>query len=174
MVRVGCAIALGSNLGDSSQILTGAIATLQQQPQIDVQRVSHWYLTAPVGGPPQPDYWNGCAIIVTSYRPLELLAQLLWIEQQFGRVRRERWGPRSLDLDLIFYGEEIWTSAELHVPHPRMRDRAFVLLPLAEIAPHWRDPVTQQTVAALCAAVDTQGVKRIEPACHCRKEARSR
>ena len=81
--------------------------------------------------------------------PLDLLHKLLEIEQLFGRVRRERWGPRTLDLDLIFYEDLILETPELQIPHPRCRERAFVLLPLAEIAPDWRDPVTGKTILQL-------------------------
>ncbi|NEO88315.1 MAG: 2-amino-4-hydroxy-6-hydroxymethyldihydropteridine diphosphokinase [Spirulina sp. SIO3F2] len=160
MTQLSCAVALGSNLGDSAQTLTQAIATLAQHPHLSLQAVSPWYQTAPVGGPPQPDYLNGCAVFETTLTPLRLLDILLQTEQQFGRIRRERWGPRSLDLDLLFYAEQIINLPRLTVPHPRMRDRAFVLVPLADIAPHWRDPVTQQTVAQLCAQVDRSGIQQ--------------
>lgn len=158
MLQHPCAIALGGNLGNSMQTLEQAIASLQAHPALEVQQVSPWYETAPVGGPPQPNYLNGCATLQTALAPEALLQVLLHIEQQFGRVRRERWGPRSLDLDLLFYGQQVINSPALTVPHPRMRDRAFVLVPLAAIAPQWRDPVTHQTVAQLCGRVDRSGV----------------
>jgi len=160
MIQFPCAVALGSNLGDSVHILSQAIATLAQHPHLHLQAVSPWYQTVPVGGPPQPDYLNGCATFTTLLTPLLLLDTLLQTEQQFGRVRRERWGPRSLDLDLLFYAEQIIDLPRLTVPHPRMRDRAFVLVPLADIAPHWRDPVTNKTVAQLVARVDRSGVQQ--------------
>ncbi|MEM8641034.1 MAG: 2-amino-4-hydroxy-6-hydroxymethyldihydropteridine diphosphokinase [Cyanobacteria bacterium P01_G01_bin.54] len=153
-----CAIALGSNLGDSAQILAQAIQKLNEHPHIQINAVSPWYQTTPVGGPPQPDYLNGCATLMTKLTPLALLDVLLQLEQCFGRVRRERWGPRSLDLDLLFYAQQIIALPQLTVPHPRMRDRAFVLVPLADIAPQWHDPVTQQTVAQLCVRVDRAGI----------------
>lgn len=159
MTQFPCAVALGSNLGDSAHILSQAIATLAQHPHLRLQAVSPWYQTAPVGGPPQPDYLNGCVTLQTALTPLMLLDTLLQTEQQFGRVRRERWGPRSLDLDLLFYAEQIIDLPRLTVPHPRMRDRAFVLVPLADIAPHWHDPVTQQTVIQLCSRVDRTGIQ---------------
>lgn len=159
MIQFPCAVALGSNLGDSAHILSQAIAMLAQHPQLRLQAVSPWYQTVPVGGPPQPDYLNGCVTFTTTLTPLLLLDLLLKTEQQFGRVRRERWGPRSLDLDLLFYGDQVIDLPRLTVPHPRMCDRAFVLVPLREIAPEWRDPISQETVAQLSAQVDHAGIQ---------------
>jgi 2-amino-4-hydroxy-6-hydroxymethyldihydropteridine diphosphokinase len=156
------AIALGSNLGNSTMILNQAIDLLSVTPGLYLTAVSPWYKTAPVG-PPQPDYVNGCAIFDVDQSPADLLQVLLTTEQHFGRIRRVRWGPRSLDLDLLFYGDRILQLPNLTVPHPRMRDRAFVLAPLADIAPHWRDPVTQTTVAELLAQVDCSGITRLAP-----------
>jgi 2-amino-4-hydroxy-6-hydroxymethyldihydropteridine diphosphokinase len=89
------------------------------------------------------------------------MAQLLAIEAEFGRIRQERWGPRILDLDIVFYGDQTILLPDLHIPHPRLRERAFVLGPLGEIAPDWIDPVTGQTVTDLCNALDRQGVERL-------------
>ena len=158
---VPCAIALGSNLGDSYAILEGAIASLREIPGMTLQARSQWYQTAPVG-PPQPDYLNGCILVETHLAPLDLLETLLQVEKQFGRVRRERWGPRSLDLDLLLYGEQILDLPQLQVPHPRMAERAFVLVPLSEIAPDWRHPVLERSVSTLVQAIDCSGVRRLE------------
>lgn len=158
MESVTVAIALGSNLGQSYQILTEAIVVLGQTAGIQVLHHSPIYQTAPVG-PPQPDYLNACAILQVTHSPQELLKILLEIEHQFGRVRRERWGPRLLDLDLILYGQDIIETPNLQVPHPRMRERAFVLVPLAAIAPHWRDPVTGQSIETLATIVDCSGIR---------------
>ena len=160
MAAVPCAIALGSNLGDSQQILCAALATLHDPPTVDVTAQSSLYQTVAIG-PPQPDILNACALINTTLSPHALLARLLHIERTFGRVRDQRWGPRTLDLDLIFYGQTILTEPGLHLPHPRFRERGFVLIPLAEIAPTWCDPVSGQSVQALCAAVGSAGVKRL-------------
>lgn len=157
------AIALGSNLGDSRRILDGALRALDQSVGVRLEAVSGYYRTAPVG-PPQPDYLNACAVLSTTRSPLELLDLLLTIEAHFGRQRRERWGPRLLDLDLLLYAEQVVQVPRLQVPHPRMRERAFVLVPLAEIAPHWRDPVTGEAIATLLQRVDPTGV-------HCLTEA---
>lgn len=152
-----CAIALGSNIGNSRQILNAAIALLEGTPKIKVEKHSQWYRTCPVG-PPQPDYLNGCALLKVELTPRELLDVLLEIERRWGRIRREKWGPRSLDLDILFFGDRILQTSPLRIPHPRLRERAFVLVPLAEIAPDWIDPVTGKTVRDLQQQVDCSGV----------------
>ncbi|HSM81613.1 MAG TPA: 2-amino-4-hydroxy-6-hydroxymethyldihydropteridine diphosphokinase [Nodosilinea sp.] len=157
---VPCAIALGSNQGDSRQILQQALAAIHQPPTIVLLTQSSLYQTLAIG-PPQPDVLNACALVHTTLSAPKLLQQLLHIEQTFGRVRRQHWGPRTLDLDLLFYDQAIITEPHLQVPHPRLRERAFVLVPLAEIAPHWRDPVSGQRVQTLCDAVERVGVTRL-------------
>ncbi|TAF49869.1 MAG: 2-amino-4-hydroxy-6-hydroxymethyldihydropteridine diphosphokinase [Oscillatoriales cyanobacterium] len=153
---VPIAIALGSNLsselGTPVDILNAAIERLRQLPQLDRLEVSSWYRTAPIG-PAQPDYINGCAIalVAVTLDPHQLLQNLHHIEADCGRVRTQHWGARTLDLDLILWGDRIIATPTLTVPHPRFRDRAFVLVPLAEIAPQWRDPQTQATIATLAA-----------------------
>ncbi len=132
------AVALGSNLGDSRAILEAALETLNRTPGITLQAHSSWYQTKAVG-PPQPDYLNGCVLLHVQMQPQQLLETLLEIEAQFGRVRQERWGPRTLDLDLLLFDDVILDTQggeipPLHLPHPRMRERAFVLVPLAEIS----------------------------------------
>jgi 2-amino-4-hydroxy-6-hydroxymethyldihydropteridine diphosphokinase len=154
------AIALGSNLGDSHQILEAALKTLAHHSDITVEALSSYYQTAPVG-PPQPDYLNICAVLRTSLSAQTLLTELLEIEKQFGRVRRERWGPRLLDLDLLLYDDQVINQPNLQVPHPRMHERAFVLVPLSEIAPDWVHPVIQKTIETLRPAVDCSGVHRV-------------
>jgi 2-amino-4-hydroxy-6-hydroxymethyldihydropteridine diphosphokinase len=158
--RVPSAIALGSNLGDSRTLLENALKILSETPEITLTARSNWYRTAPVG-PPQPDYLNGCALIDVQLRPQELLETLLKIEAQFGRVRHKRNEPRTLDLDLLLFGDLILDTADLQIPHPRMRDRAFVLVPLAEIAPNWVEPVSGKAIAQLLETVDCSGVHRL-------------
>ncbi len=158
-----CAIALGSNLGDSLAILQGAIVLLDQHPDVRVTSCSSVYQTAPVG-PPQPDYFNACVLLESDLSPEALLRLLLSVEAQFGRVRRERWGPRSLDLDLLLVGEQQLKTASLEIPHPRMRERAFVLVPLAEIASDWRHPQSGQTIADICATLPNDGITRLTEA----------
>lgn len=154
------AIALGSNLGHSRFILEAALETLDKTPGIALQSRSSWYQTAPVG-PPQPDYLNGCALLQIQLTPQELLETLLGIEAQFGRTRSERWGPRTIDLDLLLFDNLILDTPTLQLPHPRLRERAFVLVPLAEIAPDWIEPVTGNAIAFLAKAVDCKGVRRL-------------
>jgi len=158
--KVQSAIALGSNLGDSLATLKAALEILDNNPDIAVKSISSWYETAPMG-PPQPDYINGCAILEVRLEPQTLLETLLAIELKFGRVRRERWGPRTIDLDLILFDDLILETPTLELPHPRMRERAFVLVPLAEIAPHWIEPVTKKAIAQLLENIDTTGVKKM-------------
>jgi len=157
---VPVAIALGSNLGDSRVILTTALDILATTKDISLQKVSSWYQTAPVG-PPQPDYINGCAILETSLNPLELLKILLAIEAKFGRIRKERNGPRTLDLDILLFDDLILESPKLQIPHPRMMERAFVLVPLAEIAPNWQEPLSGKAIAQLVQTVDCSGVHKL-------------
>lgn len=147
-----CAIALGSNLGDRYQILENAISKLNEHSEIQVKAVSQWYCSKAVTADPritQPDYLNGCLVLATSLSPNLLLQELLKIESDLGRIRRDRWDARTLDLDLLLYAQKIINSAELVLPHPRMMDRAFVLIPLAEIAPDWIHPEAQSSISEL-------------------------
>jgi 2-amino-4-hydroxy-6-hydroxymethyldihydropteridine diphosphokinase len=130
---------------------------LSQTSGIELISHSIWYETVPVG-PPQPNYVNGCAILETKLLPEDLLQILLKIEQQFGRIRQERWGPRILDLDILLYGDLILEMPNLTIPHPRMNERAFVLVPLAEIAAHWIEPISRQTILQLSQAIDCSGI----------------
>lgn len=160
MTKVKCAIALGSNLGDSRAILEAALITLAATPEITLQARSSWYRTQAVG-PPQPDFINGCALLKVQVSPHKLLETLLAVEAKFGRVRQERWGPRSLDLDFLLYDDLILNNPTLTLPHPRLRERAFVLVPLAEIASNWVEPVSGKAIAELVQAVDCSGVEKI-------------
>ncbi|AKG23567.1 2-amino-4-hydroxy-6-hydroxymethyldihydropteridine diphosphokinase [Calothrix sp. 336/3] len=155
--RFQSAIALGSNLGNSLEILEAAIIRLTQIPGINLLAQSSWYKTKAVG-PPQPDYLNGCAILEVEIEPQVLLITLLQIEAEFGRIRRERWGARTLDLDILLYADLILDSSNLQIPHPRMGDRAFVLVPLAEIAPDWIEPVSGRRIKQLLLDVDCSEV----------------
>lgn len=155
-----CAIALGSNLGNSIATLKAALETLDNTPGITLKSRSNWYLTAPVG-PPQPDYINACAVLNVQLTPQQLLEILLTIETQLGRIRREKWGPRTLDLDLLLFDRLILETPRLTLPHPRMLERAFVLVPLAEIAPDWVHPVAQRAIAQLAQVVDKSEVRQL-------------
>jgi 2-amino-4-hydroxy-6-hydroxymethyldihydropteridine diphosphokinase len=156
------AIALGSNLGESRSTLDEALKALDRNEGVRVVRRSSWYRSAPIG-PVQPDYVNGCALLEVALAPEALLDVLQATENLFGRVRAERWGPRTLDLDLILYSSQRIATERLEVPHPRMAERAFVLLPLAEIAAEWIDPISGRPVGELAAALsDLGGVERLE------------
>jgi pantoate--beta-alanine ligase len=134
-------IALGSNLGDRAAALDRAVELLRETDRIAMIRVSRWHETEAVGGPAgQGSYLNGAALLETSLDPFALLRELLRIEEDLGRVRVERWGPRTIDLDLLLYDTFCINAAELTVPHPRMTERRFVLAPAAEIAPELRHP----------------------------------
>jgi 2-amino-4-hydroxy-6-hydroxymethyldihydropteridine diphosphokinase len=154
MPSLAC-IALGSNLGDRQGTLEGAIAALRGTREVVVRKVSSFHQTEPVGGPPgQGPFLNAAAVLETTLDPFGLLHVLQAIEDQFGRTRTVRWGERTLDLDLLLFDEQIVSTAELAIPHPRMARRRFVLEPLAEIAPDAVDPVSRQTIAALLAALE--------------------
>jgi 2-amino-4-hydroxy-6-hydroxymethyldihydropteridine diphosphokinase len=143
-------IALGSNLGDRRAHLDRALQELARRPGVAVTRVSSYHETEPVGGPPgQGRYLNAAAELNTELGPEQLLQVLLEIEQSLGRVRQERFGPRTIDLDLLLHGDQILDRPDLTVPHPRMHERLFVLEPLAEIAPEVIHPVLGVSVAEL-------------------------
>ncbi|MEL7227959.1 MAG: 2-amino-4-hydroxy-6-hydroxymethyldihydropteridine diphosphokinase, partial [Cyanobacteria bacterium J06576_12] len=125
---------------------------------------SHFYKTAPVG-PPQPDYINACITVETNLSPRDLLHRLLAIESQFGRVRKERWGARSLDLDLLIYSDYIIEAPRLTIPHPRLHERPFVLIPLMDVAAHWQHPILHKSIEQIVAELSQQeriaGVERL-------------
>ena len=141
-------IGLGSNLGDRMGNLAAAIERLSREPGFTLRRVSVAYETAPVG-PPQPGYLNAAAQVGTLLSPRATLSRLRAIEEALGRVRRERWGSREIDLDLLLYGDRAIDETGLQVPHPLLAQRAFALEPLCEIAPDAWHPVRQMTVAEL-------------------------
>ena len=155
-----CAIALGSNQGNSLDILEKSLTALDQIPGITLNTVSSWYQTKPVGTlEPQPDYLNGCALLSVEQTPEELLVILQAIEIQFGRVSKGTLQARTLDLDLLLYGDLVLDTPNLTIPHPRMIERAFVLVPLAEIAPDLIEPVSGTKIAKLLRNVDTSSVQ---------------
>jgi 2-amino-4-hydroxy-6-hydroxymethyldihydropteridine diphosphokinase len=145
------AIALGSNLGDRAAHLDSAIAHLRSSHHIQVLRVSTFIETAPVGPVPQGPYLNAAALLHTSLAPDALLALLLDIEHAHGRERTVRWGPRTLDLDLLLLDDIVMRTPSLTLPHPRLHERRFVLEPLAQIAPDLIVPPGLDSVAALLA-----------------------
>jgi 2-amino-4-hydroxy-6-hydroxymethyldihydropteridine diphosphokinase len=128
-------VGLGSNLGERLAHLQRAVDALGGTAGIRVVAVSSVYETAPVGGPAQDDYLNAVAAIDTELTPRDLLTAAMSIEQVEQRVRTVRWGPRTLDVDILLYGDERIAEPDLEIPHPRMQERAFVLAPLGDVAP---------------------------------------
>lgn len=138
-------IALGSNLGDKEKNLRRALLLLTQQG-VEVVRVSSFLSTEPYGVTDQPQFLNAVACVRTSLTPLALLDVLLATELAMGRVRLRHWGERNIDLDLLLYEDVVLDLPRLHLPHPDMQNRDFVLLPLAEIAPELKHPTLQKTI----------------------------
>ncbi len=154
-------IALGSNLGDRREYLERALQALRQSAGIVVTRVSPVYETEPVGGPAgQGRYLNAAAELTTDLGARQLMAALLAIEQGLGRVRAERDGPRTIDLDLLLYDQQVIDEPGLKVPHPRLHERSFVLRPLADIAPYAVHPVIGKTIAELAAPYSARSLPR--------------
>jgi 2-amino-4-hydroxy-6-hydroxymethyldihydropteridine diphosphokinase len=156
-------VGLGGNLGDVETTLMEAVWALESLPQSSLRAQSSIYRSAPWGRTDQPDFLNAVVEIQTRLAAIELLNRLLEIEERFGRVRdpADRWGPRKLDLDLLAYGDQEINEPGLHVPHPRMKERAFVLVPLAEIAPTLQLPGLER-VDAMLAQVDSSGIRVLE------------
>ncbi len=156
-------IGLGSNLGDRAAMLAAAIDALAAHTSVTA--VSSVYQTAPWGRRDQPTFLNCCVAIETSLAASDLLAVLMEVEMWLGRVREERWGPRTIDLDLLLFGDEVIASADLSVPHPRLAERAFDLVPLAEIAPTARIAPGGTTVREALAALarEPDDVRRVAP-----------
>ena len=142
-------IGMGSNLGDRLHYLKEASALLSAADGIQMKKRSPIYETVPVGYADQPDFLNCIAEISTALSPWELLKQCLVIERRLERKRTVRWGPRTVDLDLLFYDDLVQNDPECTVPHPRIHERAFVLIPLMDLAPDLMHPVFKQTIQAL-------------------------
>lgn len=141
-------IALGSNLGNRVQNLTVALNKMNEQLG-PILRVSNFSNTTPIGGPSQEDFLNATLVLKTRLSPIPLLKKILEIEQEMGRIRFIKWGPRLIDLDLIFFEQEILQEKDLILPHPLAHQRLFVLEPATQIAPEWVHPVFHRTIAEL-------------------------
>ena len=153
-------IALGANLDDPQATVRRAMQALGELPDSCLVAASSLYRTAPVGLAGQPDFINAVAAVETGLAADVLLDALLAIEEHFGRIRAEKNGPRTLDLDLLLYDAEVRDTPRLHLPHPRLHLRAFVLAPLAEVAPDCHIP-GRGTAAAWLPAVATQRIERL-------------
>jgi 2-amino-4-hydroxy-6-hydroxymethyldihydropteridine diphosphokinase len=155
-------VGLGSNLGDRRAQIDTALERLAAIPSTRVDAVSSVYESEPVGGPDQPPFLNAVARLETALDPRTLIWNLQRIETSMGRVRRERWGPRTIDLDLLLFGAELLEEPGLTVPHPELARRAFVLVPLVELDPMLVHPVTGETMVALLTGLghDPRTVRR--------------
>jgi len=155
-------IGLGSNLGDRLLNMETAVGLLSLEPGFSLRRLSLAYESEPVG-PPQPRYLNAVAQVGTLLSPRSTLQRLQAIEEQMGRIRRERWGSREIDLDLLLFGTRVVEETGLRVPHPLLETRAFVLVPLAEIAPGLPVPGTSMTAGELRDRLPRDQLEAVRP-----------
>lgn len=154
-------LACGSNMGDRKAHLDAAVQALREDQKCRVLRVSDWMETTPYGTVAQDDFLNGALSIETLYTPEELLEVVQEIERREKRERKEHWGPRTLDLDILLYEGRVLDTERLTVPHRDMQNRDFVLKPLAQIAPYERHPVLGKAVVELLEEVETGGEKHV-------------
>ncbi len=147
-------IGLGANIGEPRRQLAEALARLSATEEVEVVKASSFYLNPPLGPPDQPWYVNAVIQVRTRLTPEELLRVLHKVEQDLGRVRQERWGPRVIDLDLLLYNGVIFSGPDLCLPHPEMHNRSFVLVPLVEIAPQAWHPALEKTASELLEKLD--------------------
>ncbi|HAL08606.1 MULTISPECIES: 2-amino-4-hydroxy-6-hydroxymethyldihydropteridine diphosphokinase [Mammaliicoccus] len=139
-------LGLGSNMGDRELQLVEAIKLLNEVEGIEVTQESPIYETKPIGYTEQPDFLNMCIEISTELESSELLKVCMMVEQQLHRVRVERWGPRTIDIDILLYDQSVIQSPDLEVPHPRMTERAFVMVPLNDIASNVVEPISKKYI----------------------------
>ncbi len=151
-------LSVGANLGDRAGTLTECVKAIARIPDTDVLAVSPVYETAPVGGPAQPDYLNAVLVVGTGLRPRDLLEAVHAVEADFGRVRGERFGPRTLDIDIVSYCGEASSDPALTLPHPRAHERAFVLVPWHDVDPAAELP-GRGPVRRLLAGLDRTGIR---------------
>ncbi len=142
-------VGIGSNLGEALDNCRRAIQAIAADRRNQLFQCSPLYRTEPVGKKDQAWFINGVIAVATSLRPREFLDFLLEIEHKMGRERGERWGPRVIDLDILFYGAEVLNEGGLQIPHPRLHERRFVLIPLRDIAPHLEHPLLAKTISQI-------------------------
>jgi 2-amino-4-hydroxy-6-hydroxymethyldihydropteridine diphosphokinase len=153
-------IGLGANVGDRAAFLSQALALLEIPGKLEVLRRAGFYETEPVGNEDQPWFLNTVAEIDTVLSPHLLLAHTQWIERRMGRLQREPWGPREIDLDILLFGDQILDTVELKIPHPELHRRRFVLVPMCELAPQWMHPISRRSMRDLLTSLDdTKRVK---------------
>jgi 2-amino-4-hydroxy-6-hydroxymethyldihydropteridine diphosphokinase len=150
-------IGIGSNLGDKLGNCRRAIEAIQSDERNQIVKCSPFYHTEPVGEKEQDWFFNGVVAVETSLGPRELLDFLLAVEGRMGRMRGERWGPRVIDLDILFFGPEVIRERGLEIPHPRLHARRFVLVPLQDIAPHFAHPLLGKTISQILAELKEEG-----------------
>jgi 2-amino-4-hydroxy-6-hydroxymethyldihydropteridine diphosphokinase len=155
-------LALGSNLGVRPQNLQGAVGALADTPGMNISAISPVYETEPVGGPVQPDYLNAVVIAATTLPAMMVLDLAQRIEKAFHRAREVRWGPRTLDIDIITYGTEVSDDPRLTLPHPRAHERAFVLAPWLDLDPNARIPQRGRVAGLLAGASGTRIRRRAD------------
>jgi 2-amino-4-hydroxy-6-hydroxymethyldihydropteridine diphosphokinase len=155
-------LGLGTNLGDRTANLQAAINGLAEK--LEITAVSPIYQTPPWGVTDQPDFLNLCLAAQTDLPPIELLTFVKNLETELGRQPGQRWGPRLIDIDILFYADQIVETESITIPHPRLAERAFVLRPLAEIAPDFVHPIFGETVVSLADRVEDEGIRPFTPA----------
>ncbi len=151
-------LGLGANLGDAPAAISRALRVLEERGHVRVDKISSLYRTRPWGPVAQPDFANACAVGETDLTPHALLDEVKAVEIALGRVTTERWGPRAIDIDILFYDGAVLESSDLVIPHESLFERAFVLIPLAEIAPDLR--IAERRIGDAADAVDRSGVRR--------------
>jgi 2-amino-4-hydroxy-6-hydroxymethyldihydropteridine diphosphokinase len=159
MTAVEVVLAVGSNVGDRAENLRRGLRALS--PQVSIERVSSLYETAPWGVADQPEFLNAVLTAMTALEPLDLLGLVKHIEADVGRTSGVRWGPRVLDIDILYYGDLVFDHPSLQIPHLRIAERPFVLVPLTEIAGSRTDPRSGVTVRRMLARAGSAGVRKV-------------
>ncbi len=166
-------LGFGANLNDRYGQIKKALVLINALPETKITKLSSLYETAPVGYTEQGSFFNGACELETTLPPLELLKDLLTIEDSLGRVRTVRWGPRTIDLDILFYNNLILHQHNLIIPHPAIAERGFVLYPLAEIAPHFIHPEKGCDIAMLLEKYQENGGEKEYPVADIEHDAKS-
>jgi 2-amino-4-hydroxy-6-hydroxymethyldihydropteridine diphosphokinase len=166
-------LGLGSNLGDRLTHLQEAVDLLHRRPSLRVDAVSSVYETEPVGGPEQGPFLNMAVRVATRRSPRRLLAACFGVEQALGRKRLERWGPRTIDIDILLYGNRAFATRRLTVPHPRLVERPFALIPLLEVAPGMTLPDGRSLASVIGGLAPIEGVHMVGSQVHLPVEDRA-